>query len=198
MGGNPITFDSAVQLFQEIDLIFLATTAPYYLITRERIEKAMSNRNKQLVLFDLSNPRTVEETVATIKKVKLFNIDKIAQIVQENIKTRKNEIVSAERIIDEEMKLFGMALKRKEAEPMVISIFKEVEKIREREFKKAISILGNKIGPEEYRIVEQLSYAIVEAVMSTPMNSLRKEIGNDKSEDIKRIVARLFNYNEER
>jgi glutamyl-tRNA reductase len=140
----------------------------------------------------------VEETVATIKKVKLFNIDKIAQIVQENIKTRKNEIVSAERIIDEEMKLFGMALKRKEAEPMVISIFKEVEKIREREFKKAISILGNKIGPEEYRIVEQLSYAIVEAVMSTPMNSLRKEIGNDKSEDIKRIVARLFNYNEER
>jgi glutamyl-tRNA reductase len=198
MGGNPITFDSAVQLFQEIDLIFLATTAPYYLITHERIEKAMSNRNKQLVLFDLSNPRTVEETVATIKKVKLFNIDKIAQIVQENIKTRKNEIVSAERIIDEEMKLFGMALKRKEAEPMVISIFKEVEKIREREFKKAISILGNKIGPEEYRIVEQLSYAIVEAVMSTPMNSLRKEIGNDKSEDIKRIVARLFNYNEER
>ncbi len=198
VGGDPITFESAVQMFREIDLIFVATTAPYYLVTHERIEKAMSHRDKQLVLFDLSNPRTVEETVATIKKVKLFNIDKIAQVVQENIETRKSEVASAQRIIDEEMKLVDIALKRKEAEPMVISIFKDVEKIREREFRKAISILGNKIGPEEHRIIEQLSYAIVEAVMATPMNGLRKEIGNDKSEDIKRIVARLFNYNEER
>jgi glutamyl-tRNA reductase len=176
----------------------VATTAPYYLITHERVEKAMLHRDKQLVLFDLSNPRTVEDTVGAIENVKLFNIDKIAKLVQDNIKTRKNEIASAEKIIDEEMKLFGMALKRKEAEPMVISIFKDVDKIREREFKKAISILGNKIGPEEHRIIEQLSYAIVEAVMASPMNRLRKEIGSDKSEDIKRIVARLFNYNEDR
>ena len=198
VGGNPITFESAIQRFQEIDLIFVATTAPYYLITHERVEKAMLHRDKQLVLFDLSNPRTVEDTVGAIENVKLFNIDKIAKLVQDNIKTRKNEIASAEKIIDEEMKLFGMALKRKEAEPMVISIFKDVDKIREREFKKAISILGNKIGPEEHRIIEQLSYAIVEAVMASPMNRLRKEIGSDKSEDIKRIVARLFNYNEDR
>jgi glutamyl-tRNA reductase len=198
VGGNPITFESAIQRFQEIDLIFVATTAPYYLITYERVEKAMLHRDKQLVLFDLSNPRTVEDTVGAIENVKLFNIDKIAKLVQDNIKTRKNEIASAEKIIDEEMKLFGMALKRKEAEPMVISIFKDVDKIREREFKKAISILGNKIGPEEHRIIEQLSYAIVEAVMASPMNRLRKEIGSDKSEDIKRIVARLFNYNEDR
>jgi glutamyl-tRNA reductase len=198
VGGNPITFESAIQKFHEIDLIFVATTAPYYLITHERVESAMLHRDKQLVLFDLSNPRTVEETVATIDNVKLFNIDKIAKLVQDNIKTRTNEITSAEKIIDEEMKLFGVALKRKEAEPMVISIFKDVDKIREREFKKAIAILGNKIGPEEHRIIEQLSYAIVEAVMASPMNRLRKEIGSDKSEDIKRIVARLFNYNEDR
>jgi glutamyl-tRNA reductase len=199
VGGNPLTFESAVQMFHEVDLIFLSTTAPYYLITYDRVEKAMTKRDKCLVLFDLSNPRTVEERVSSIKNVKLFNIDKITEIVERNILTRKNEIVSAERIISEEMKLVDTVLKRKEAEPMVISIFKDVDKIRQRELKKAISILGTKIGPEESRIMEQFSYAMVEAIMSTPMNRLRQEIGTDsKNEDVMRIAARLFNYHEDR
>ena len=199
VGGNPLPFESAVQMFHEVDLIFLSTTAPYYLITYDRVEKAMTKRDKFLVLFDLSNPRTVEERVATIKNVKLFNIDKITEIVERNILTRKNEIVSAERIISEEMKLVDTVLKRKEADPMVISIFKDVDKIRQRELKKAISILGTKIGPDECRIMEQFSYAMVEAIMSTPMNRLRQEIGTDsKNEDVMRIAARLFNYHEDR
>jgi glutamyl-tRNA reductase len=198
VGGNPLPFESALQMFQEVDLIFLSTTAPYYLITYDRIEKAMAKRDKMLVLFDLSNPRTVEEKVATIKKVKLFNIDEISEIVEKNIRARKNEIESAERIIDVEMKMVDTLLKRKEVEPIIVSIFKDVDKIRERELKKAISILGAKIGPEERRIMEQFSYAMVEAMMSTPMNCLRKEIEtNHKNEDVIRIAARLFNYHED-
>jgi glutamyl-tRNA reductase len=199
VGGNPVPFDSAVQMFQEVDLIFMSTTAPYYLITYDRIEKAMTNRDKWLLVFDLSNPRTVEEKISTIKKVKLFNIDQISEKVERNIRSRKNEIESAEKIIDAEMKMVDTILKRKEAEPIVVSIFKDVDGIRERELKKAISMLGTKIGSEERRILEQFSYAMVEAIMSTPMNRLRKEIETEsKKEDVMRIAARLFNYHENR
>ena len=199
VGGNPVPFESAVQMFQEVDLIFMSTTAPYYLITYDRIEKAMAKRDKWLLVFDLSNPRTVEEKISIIKKVKLFNIDQISEKVESNIRARKNEIESAERIIDAEMKMVDTVLKRKEVEPIVVSIFKDVDKIRERELTKAISILGTKIGPEERRILEQFSYAMVEAVMSTPMNRLRKEIETDsKKEDVMRIATRLFNYHEDR
>lgn len=199
VGGSPVPFDSAVQMFQEVDLIFMCTTAPYYLITYDRIERAMANRDKWLLVFDLSNPRTVEEKISTIKKVKLFNIDQISEKVERNIRSRKNEIESAERIIDAEMKMVDTILKRKEAEPIVVSIFKDVDGIRERELKKAISMLGHKIGPEERRILEQFSYAMVEAIMSTPMNRLRKEIETEsKKEDLMRIAARLFNYHEDR
>ena len=199
VGGNPVPFDSAVQMFQEVDLIFMSTTAPYYLITYDRIEKAMANRDKWLLVFDLSNPRTVEDKISTIKNVKLFNIDQISEKVERNIRLRKNEIESAERIIDAEMKMVDTILKRKEAEPIVVSIFKDVDGIRERELKKTISMLGHKIGPEERRILEQFSYAMVEAIMSTPMNRLRKEIETEsKKEDVMRIAARLFNYHEDR
>ena len=152
------------------------------------------HQTRQLALG--AGGRTVEEKVASIKKVKLINMDQIAEIVEKNIRSRKNEIQSAEKIIDTEMKSVDTMLKRKRVEPMVISIFKKVDEIREHELKKAFYILRDKVGPGEAKVVEQLSYAIVEGVLSAPMNNLRKEIemGITDQEEIMKIIAKLFRY----
>jgi glutamyl-tRNA reductase len=149
-----------------------------------------------MMIFDLSNPRTVEEKVAIIKKVKLINMDQIAEIVEKNIRARKSEIQSAEKIIDDEINSVDTILKRKKAEPIVVSVFKNVDIIRDRELKKALSMLGKKIGPEESKTIEQLSHAIVEGILSTPMNNLRKEIEvcNGNEEEIMKMAAKLFKY----
>jgi glutamyl-tRNA reductase len=196
MSGEPILFENALEKFNSIDLIFVSTTAPYYLVTYDRIKKAMTNREKAIMIFDLSNPRTVEEKVTSIKKVKLINMDQIAEIVDKNIRSRKSEIQSAERIIDIEMKSVDTILKRKKVEPIIVSIFKNVDEIRERELKKAFCILRDRLGPDEEKVVEQLSHAIVEGVLSTPMNNLRKEIetGCSDQEELTKIIARLFKY----
>jgi len=196
MSGKPILFENALEKFNYIDLIFVSTTAPYYLVTYDRIRKAMINREKAIMIFDLSNPRTVEEKVASIKKVKLINMDQIAEIVEKNIRSRKSEIQSAEKIIDIEIKSVDTMLKRKKVEPIIVSIFKNVDEIREHELKKAFCILKDSIGPGEERVIEQLSHAIVEGVLSTPMNNLRKEIekGCSDQEDLTKIIARLFKY----
>ena len=119
-----------------------------YLVTYDRIEKARSNTEEGMMIFDLSNPRTVEEKVATIKKVKLININQISELVEKNMRARKNEIQSAEKLIDEEMRFVDTTLRRKKAEPMIVSIFKNVDIIREHELKKAFSILGKTLGSE--------------------------------------------------
>ena len=145
--------------------------------------------------FDLSNPRTVEDKVATIKKVKLINIDQISEIVEKNIRARKNEIQSAEKIINNEMESVDSLLKRRKVEPIVVSIFKNVDVIRERELKKALSIIGKSLGPKEAKTIEELSYALVEGILSTPMNNLRKEIElSNENEELMRVVSKLFKY----
>ena len=194
--GTPIAFEKALEMFHSVDLIFVSTIAPYYLLTYERIRKAMTRRKKGLMIFDLSNPRTVEERVTTIKKVKLINIDQIAEVVEKNIRSRKNEIQSASKIIDAEIKSVDTLLKRRRIEPIIISIFKNVDEIRARELKKAFYILKNRIGPNEAKVIEHLSHAIVEGVLSAPMNNLRKEIEEavDDQEEIMKVIAKLFKY----
>jgi glutamyl-tRNA reductase len=197
VGGEPTPFEKALEILHEIDLIFVSTTAPYYLVTHDRIEKAMSKRENGMMILDLSNPRTVEERVASVSKVKLINMDQIAEIVEKNTRSRKNEIGSAERLIDIEMNSMHTMYKRKKADPIVDSVFKNVDTIRDRELKKAFSILGKKIGPEESKIIEKLSYAIVEGTLSSPMNNLRKEMEkcNEKEEDdFMKFIIKLFSY----
>ena len=196
VAGEPITFDNALESLCDIDLVFVSTTAPYFLVTHSRIEAAMKNREKGMMILDLSNPRTVEESVAGIGKVKLVNLDQISEIVEKNIRFRKKEIASAENIIDSEMKSVDILLKRKKVEPLVVSIFKSVDTIRKRELYKTLSILGNGIGPSERRVIEQLSHALVEGMLAAPMNHIRREIDIDgkDQEELLRLLAKLFKY----
>src|ERR687888_1692845 len=195
VAGKPILFENALEMFEDVDLIFVSTNAPYYLVTYDRIKRARRNTKEGLLIFDLSNPRTVEDKVATIRKVKLINIDQISEIVEKNIRARKNEIQSAEKIINNEMESVDSLLKRRKVEPVVVSIFKSVDIIRERELKKALSILGNSLGPKEAKTIEELSHAIVEGILSTPMNNLRKETELcSENEELMRLAAKLFKY----
>jgi glutamyl-tRNA reductase len=197
VAGIPIAFDSALEMLRVVDVIFTATMAPYHLITYERIENAMMNRKgRSMMIFDLSNPRTVDERVTTILGVKLINMDQIAELVGKNMRSRIKEINSAEKLINDEMKSVDTIMKRMKAEPVVVSVFKNVDTIRERELKKAFTMIGKKLGPEEAKVVEQLSYAIVEGILSTPMNNLRKEIEDGGNEELMKIVAKLFKYEE--
>jgi glutamyl-tRNA reductase len=199
LSGIPIMFEDALTSLHTMDIIFLSTTAPYYLVTQDRIKKTMEAKNTSLLIFDLSNPRTVEEGISQIDNVFLFNLDQIGNIVQRNLQWRKEEIQSADKIIEEEMKNMDLLLKRRKADPVVVSVFRNVDKIRKRELNKAMSILGSNIGPQEGKIIEQFSHALLEGIISTPMNNLRRQIQNNKNdeEELMRLAAKLFNYENE-
>jgi glutamyl-tRNA reductase len=197
VAGVPIPFEDALEKLNEnIDMVFISTVAPYYLLTYERMADIIQNRKKGLMIFDLSNPRTVEDKIATLNKIKLVNIDQISEIVEKNVRKRKKEIQCAEKIIDEEIFLIKEILKRKSSEPAIITIFKDADSIREKEFKKALSLMGNKINEKDVKIFEQFSYALVEGILSTPMNNLRKEFtqNNKNNSELINLALKLFNY----
>jgi glutamyl-tRNA reductase len=195
-GGCPIAFEDALSGLTCYDVVFVSTTAPYYLITHERISKAMSTRDKGMLVFDLSNPRTVEDQIAIIKGIKLINMDQIAEIAENNLKLRKNEIASAEQIIDKEALLFADILKNKRMEQLIDSVFRTVETLRQAEIDKAMSILSTKLGADDRRTIVELSRSIVSTILSTPMNNFRREArtGRVSEQDLIRIVESLFNY----
>jgi glutamyl-tRNA reductase len=191
-GGKAIPFDESISNFKSIDVLFVATVAPYFLVTYDRVKEAMDSRKDGMLIMDLSNPRTVDDKVSTIDKIKVMNLDQIAEMVQKNIQTRIGVVSSAEQIINDELPVVEAAMKRLEVEPIVTNVFKEIDQVRLKELKKALQMLGEK-DEDKIRIIDQLTQAIVEDIMSIPMNNLRKASEQGDAEILK-TVTRLFDY----
>ncbi len=196
MGGAPVRFEDVLAGFENYDVLFVATTAPYFLVTFGRITGAMGGRDGGMMILDLSNPRTVDERVATIGGVKLMNLDQIAEMVEKNMKARRGKVKAIENIINEEVNVLEASMKRLDAEPLVKDVFKSVDALRERELKKALQML-DETDEERIKIIEELTKAVVESIVSTPMNNLRKATEQGKP-GVLDAASRLFDYKQGR
>ena len=192
MGGKPVKFEKVLSGFENYDVLFVATTAPYFLVTFDRITNAVEKRKSGMMILDLSNPRTVDEKVATIGGIKLMNLDQIAEMVEKNMKARLNKVKEVENIINEEVTVLEASMKRLDAEPLVKDVFKNIDSLRQKELEKALSMLDEK-DEKRIKIIEELTKAVVESIVSTPMNNIRKasEQGNP---ELLEVASELFDY----
>ena len=192
MGGNPIKFEDVLSGFEKFDILFVATTAPYFLVTYDRITKAIKEKKNGMMILDLSNPRTVDEKVATISGIKLMNLDQIAEMVEKNMTARLNKVKTVENIINEEVSVLEASMKRLDAEPLVKDVFKNIDSLRVKELQKALQMLDEK-DEKKIKIIEELTKAVVESIVSTPMNNIRKASEQGEPEIVE-IASKLFDY----
>ena len=192
LGGTPIKFEEVLSGFSNYEIIFVATTAPYFLVTFDKMKDAIKNKKSGVMILDLSNPRTVDEKVATIPGIKLMNIDQIAEMIDKNMKKRKDKISTVENIISEEVPVIEATMKRLDAEPLVKDVFTNANSMRIKELQKALHMLGE-TDEKRIKIIDELTKAVVESIVSTPMNNLRRASEQGSSELLE-IASKLFNY----
>ena len=115
VGGNPIDFDDVLSTFNKYDIIFVATTSDYFLITFERIRLIMEEKKKGTLILDLSDPRTVDEGITALPGIKLLFRDQIAEIFEESVKGKSDIVPSIEKIIAKELPVLSARMKRLDA-----------------------------------------------------------------------------------
>ena len=112
LGGNPVDFDTVLAGFDKYDIIFVATTADYFLITFDRIKLVMEEKKKGTLILDLSDPRTVDEGITALPGIKLLFRDQIAEIYEESVKARAGIVPAVEKIIAKEIPILSATMKR--------------------------------------------------------------------------------------
>jgi glutamyl-tRNA reductase len=112
LGGKPIVFEDVLSGFDKYDIIFVATTSDYFLITFDRIKLVMEEKKKGTLILDLSDPRTVDEGITGLPGIKLLFRDQIAEIYEENVKARSGIVPAVEKIIDKEIPILEAIMQR--------------------------------------------------------------------------------------
>ena len=112
LGGTPLNFDDVLAGFNKYDIVFVATTSDYFLITYDRIRLVMEDKKKGTLILDLSDPRTVDEGITVLPGIKLLFRDQVAEIFEESIKARSGVIPAVEKIIEKELPVLSARMKR--------------------------------------------------------------------------------------
>jgi len=191
LGGHAVRFDQIDTLLKEVDAVIVATSAPHYVLTRSRVEEALSDRKRKLVIIDLSQPRNVEESIANLPDVKLYNLDDLREIARANLESRLIEVKKAEKIIQDELNRAALLLRRVRVEPIISAVYNRVDEVRRKELARALKMLGN-VSTKQQKVLNDLTRSLVERTLYYPIMNLRKAAEEDDNTLIS-AFQKLFN-----
>lgn len=86
------------ELFSLSDVVISATSAPHTIIKSSDLPTG-----KFQLLFDLANPQDIESDIATLEGKRVFNLQQIESLAQQNLQKRALEVSKCEAIIEEEI-----------------------------------------------------------------------------------------------
>jgi glutamyl-tRNA reductase len=118
LGGKPIKFEDVIKGFDKFDIIFVATTADYFIITYDKIKIVMENKKTGTMILDISDPRAVDEKVSSFPGTKLMFRDQIEEIGG-NVIVRKDLILVAEKMISKEVPIIEATMQQLNPETLV-------------------------------------------------------------------------------
>ena len=120
--------DELPQALIDSDLLIISTGASEPVISKEMVLNSLPKRKGGgLLLVDLGLPRDVDPTVDKIGDVFLYNLDDLARLVEENLKTRRDAIPEAEEIVHHEAKQFANWLDSRRLDPAIRSLRSALE-----------------------------------------------------------------------
>ena len=173
VGGTAARLEEKEYYMQICDVAISTTSAPHYILTYDAVKEVMAKRkNRPLIIIDIANPRDVEERVAEIEGVKLFNLDCLQEISEENLRRRLSEVGKVERIIDEEIEIFIKLLRRKRVERLISLLYTYGNAVRSEEKREALAYLRK--GRDAEEVLDAFSKAVLSKTLHPAVSVLRR------------------------
>jgi len=149
---------SELENFSEgFDVIITCTGATEPIITEELYRKLLNGDTGKKVIVDLAIPNDVAPSVIKNFPVHYIEVESLKEIARKNIQERYDELVSAEQIIDQNIKEFDLDLRQRKIEIAMSEVPQKIKAIKS----KAMDI----VFADEINTLDENSRLVLERVM---------------------------------
>lgn len=167
------------------DFIITATSSRDLIITKEII----SAHGQGKIYLDISNPRNIEEP-SEGDSYTLIDLQALVPVLEENKKSKENEIISAAKIVRDQVESMSVKLSGLESEEVIRSLYKHAEEIKEHEISRLTKALS--AGTDFDEALEAMASALVNKLLASQTEVLRNVHGNRLTADIKSAIERAY------
>jgi glutamyl-tRNA reductase len=157
------------------DMIVSSVASEQPVLTRAMLERAMAARsNRSLLLVDLGMPRNIEPSAANLYNVYLYDMEHLSEIVEQNKKSRQDEVPRAEAIVEEQVDKFQKWQSGVEASTVISALRARLASEREVFLRERLAAWPN-LSAEERARMSALMEELLNRVLLGPAESLKGE-----------------------
>ncbi|MBN2733937.1 MAG: glutamyl-tRNA reductase, partial [Methanomicrobiaceae archaeon] len=179
IGGKAVMMDELYHYISLSDVVISCTAAPHPVIHCDPLNEILEKQRwpleeikKPLILIDIAQPRDVEECISEIEGVRIFTIDDLRNVSEQNMNSRRREAEMAEKFLIDEEKQFVSFLNRAAANETLGDLHTWAESIRIRERDRALSrISGHDERTKE--IFDDFSRVIIKKLLTDATFAVR-------------------------
>jgi glutamyl-tRNA reductase len=173
LDGHVVAFDKLGSAMAEADIVISSSSAPEFVISADHVRQAVSSRNgRPLLLIDIAVPRDIDPSVRDMPQVHLYDIDDLQAVVEENRNSRRQEVASVERIIEEAVARFSAWLRERGVVPTVAALRERADSVRDDEIERTLRKLPD-LSAKERVAVEAMANALVKKLLHDPIDRLK-------------------------
>lgn len=194
-GAEAISLAEMPTRLADADIVITSTASQLPILGKGAVERALKMRkHRPMFMVDIAVPRDIEPEVSELNDVYLYSIDDLREVVQENIESRQEAALEAEKIIDTQVVDFMHWVKSLNAVPTIRALRESANALREAELARARRRLAR--GEDPTKVIEQMARALTNKFTHAPTDVLRKA-DHDGNSALLDAARRLFGLNEE-
>ena len=178
-----IPFEERKLHYKDVDCIISCTSAPHLVVNSEDLPQ------HEISIFDLAIPRDVEAKASELPNVKLYDIDMISSIDDENKKLRHDIMKKNKHIIDDYLEELYQWFCIREVVPTI----KMIKESSELNFRKRFRVYKNKKKTKDLDdLVEILMKSSSNMHLNRAIEVLKEEQLEGRGEECRRIIEKIF------
>lgn len=180
-----IDYAHRYEAMEKCDIVISATASPHLVIKRENF-----TLKNPITFLDLAAPRDIDMELERLENVKLYNLDTLQKIVQENQNERIRLVeISKEMIRDAAMETEEWLLSSR-IDPTIQSLQQRCDEIVSDSFE----YLNRKIdfSQREQKIVKKVLNASLHRLLREPIEELKQLDSREKQDEYETIIKNLF------
>lgn len=191
-GGRVVGYDFLLDMMGEADIVISSTSAPHFILTRDKVEAIMGSRkSRKLFIIDIAVPRDVDPRIKEIGGVYLYNIDDLQAVLEDNLRERKLAARKAEKIIAGETREFLNWLQGRQVVPLITALRDKADRSRQEHLERSLEKLKG-LTDKEKKVVENLSKNIMNSILRDPVLQLKEVSTREDLEGCIFYLCRLF------
>jgi glutamyl-tRNA reductase len=177
----PMQLTDVARHLADYDIVIASTGSSLPVVGKGALEAAIKQRrHKPIFVVDIAVPRDVEPEAADLPDVYLYTIDDLTEIIEENLRSRREEAENAESLVVDGANHYLRERRAHHSQALLRQFRERAAAIQQAELEKALKSLMKGADPEA--TIRELGRGLTNKLIHPPTTAIRNAAADGRAD----------------